>query len=349
MQKNMETAKNHTVNLVDHFVDRHLREGRGNTTAIISGDSAQTYQEVARDVNRTGNGLLRLGVREKSRVLLILPDGPEFVASYFGAMKIGAVVAPTATGLSGADYAHLVAESCASVVIVHSRHFPEVAPLVGCLPFLRSLIVVGAKPTGYIDWESWIAGNSARLAPVPVGGDGPAFWRWTGGPASSKVAVHQHADWICCCENYAANGLEIAPEDVIFSLSRLSQVRGLGNGLMAPFNVGAGTILRSGGPRAGTLIGEIERSGGTVLFATPAQYEAMLRETERKRVGLSRVRLAVSVAEPLSYETYARWHRRFGVQIVDAMHLFATRKRAKWQHWRSGARALYGQQILGRQ
>src|SRR5436190_9902924 len=71
-------------NLVDHFVDRHLREGRGSKIAIISGGTRLTYSEVAMQVNRVANGLLELGLQEEQRVLLVLPDGPEFVAAYFG-------------------------------------------------------------------------------------------------------------------------------------------------------------------------------------------------------------------------------------------------------------------------
>lgn len=68
-------------NLVDHFVDRHLREGRGDKTAVICGDQRITYSAIARDVNRVANGLLGLGVQEEQRVLLVLPDIPEFVCA----------------------------------------------------------------------------------------------------------------------------------------------------------------------------------------------------------------------------------------------------------------------------
>ena len=58
-------------NLADHFVDRHLREGRGGKAAIISGDRRFTYREIAEQVDRVGNGLLNLGLQEEQRVLLV--------------------------------------------------------------------------------------------------------------------------------------------------------------------------------------------------------------------------------------------------------------------------------------
>src|SRR6266853_725528 len=90
-------------NLVDHFVDRHIREGRGDKTAIISGDWRLTYSEVAEQVGRVGNALLKLGLQEEQRVLLVLPDIPEFAAAYFGAIKIGGVAVPSSTALRASD------------------------------------------------------------------------------------------------------------------------------------------------------------------------------------------------------------------------------------------------------
>src|SRR5580700_4576903 len=98
-------------NVADHFVDRHVREGRGGKTAIICGDRKFTYSEIAELAGRVANGLRQLGVQEEQRVLLLLPDCPEFAAAYFGVMKIGAVAIPTSTALRSEDYAYFLAES----------------------------------------------------------------------------------------------------------------------------------------------------------------------------------------------------------------------------------------------
>jgi len=337
-----------SCNLVDHFIERHLREARDANLAIVCGDRLLTYRQVAVEVNRAGNGLLRLGVSKGARVMLVLPDGSEFVAGYFGAIKIGAVAVPTAPGLTSAVYARLIAESRAQVVILHSQFFEEIAPLLGCLPFLRHLVVVGEERAGSIPWESWLGESSGELAAAAVSHEDAAFWRWNT-DAASGGAIHRHGDWVCCCRNYAADGFAVTANDIVLSSSKLFHVRGLGNALMSPFDAGASTILLPGEARPGAMLAEMERTRATMLFYTPTQYEAMLREAGRRNYDLSHIRLAVSVAEPLPDETFSRWQRRFGVRILDAVHMFATRRRPEWQHWRSGARALYGQQILGLQ
>src|SRR6266516_1499958 len=106
------------------FVDRHVREGRAARLAISHGGRRLTYGDVAAGVNRVGNALKRLGVRMEQRVLVLLPDCPEFVYAFWGALKIGAVPIPTNTLLQSRDYAYILNDSRAEVAIVGEELAP---------------------------------------------------------------------------------------------------------------------------------------------------------------------------------------------------------------------------------
>ncbi|HET8733206.1 MAG TPA: AMP-binding protein, partial [Anaeromyxobacteraceae bacterium] len=69
------------LNAARWFVDRHVEEGREGRLAIVHEGRRSSYGEVARGVNRLGNALARLGVALEQRVVLLLPDSPEFVWS----------------------------------------------------------------------------------------------------------------------------------------------------------------------------------------------------------------------------------------------------------------------------
>jgi benzoate-CoA ligase len=146
-----------SFNLVDHFVDRHIREGRSLKAAIRCGDSVRTYGDLAADINRAGNGLLVLGLQEGQRVLLVLPDCPEFAIAYFGIIKVGAVAVPTTTAARSADYDYFLTESQARILIVHSGAFGEVASVLRGQRFLRHVIVVGEPQSGYLHFDKWLA------------------------------------------------------------------------------------------------------------------------------------------------------------------------------------------------
>lgn len=325
-----------SFNLTDHFVDRHIREGRAQKVAIRSGESVYTYDVLAAEVNRAGNGLLRLGLQDEQRVLLLLPDCPEFVVAYFAAIKIGAVAVPTTTAGRAADYDYFLRESKARILIVHSTLFAEVAPILGSQHSLRHVIVVGECRPGYTHWNEWLAQNSPELDAATTSAEDVAFWLWTSGSTGlPKAAVHLHYDWVCCCRNYSVEVLGIGPDDTTFSSSKLFHAYGLGNALMFPFYAGASTVLFPGKVRAKAVLEIAQTARPTLFFSVPTLYAQMLQEAERESYCLDSIRLAVSAAEPLPAEIFRKWERKFGIEILDgigsteALHIYLSARPGK--------------------
>src|SRR5947209_533436 len=93
-----------------HFIDRNIADGRGARLAIEAADTGErvTYAQLHGRVNRCGNALRALGVRMEERVALLLLDSPEWIYSFFGAIKIGAVPVPLNTLLKSSDYEFLL-------------------------------------------------------------------------------------------------------------------------------------------------------------------------------------------------------------------------------------------------
>jgi benzoate-CoA ligase family protein len=308
-------------NLVDHFLDRHIREDRGQKTAVVCGDRRLSYGEIAEQVNRIGNALLHLGLQEEQRVLLVLPDIPEFVVAYFGAMKIGAVPVPTSTALRTSDYAYFLEESRARLAIVHSTLLAEFGPALAGQRYCKHAIVCGEHAEGYVQWDQLLKDSSPKLEAAPTNKDDVAFWLWTSGSTGRpKAAVHMHQDWVYCCQGYARGVLDIHADDVTFSSSKLFHAYGLGNGLMFPFDVGATTILYPGKPHARAILDTAQGNRPTLFFSVPTLYAAMLQEAAQKAAyDLRSVRLAASAAEPLPADIFRRWKERFSVEILDGI------------------------------
>ena len=307
-------------NVADAFVDRHIREGRGGRIAVMCGGRHFTYAEIAEQINRAGNALFDMGIQQEQRVMLLLPDIPEFVVAYFAAMKIGAVAVPTNTFLRESDYAYFLDESRARALIVHSSNYAQVEPILAGRKYLRHVIVCGEAVEGSQHWEALLLSSSPVLESAASSKDDPAFWLWTSGSTGRpKAAIHLHQDWIHCAEHYARGILGVGADDVTFSSSKLFHAYGLGNGLMFPFYVGAGTVLEAGRPQAVAILETIDKTKPTLFFSVPTLYAAMLQEADRRECDFSSVRLAVSAAEPLPAEIFRRWRERFGVEILDGI------------------------------
>jgi benzoate-CoA ligase family protein len=347
-----------TFNVATHFVDRQVAAGRGAHPAIECGDARITYDDVLRNVNRTGNALLQLGVRSEERVLLLLFDGPEFVYSFFGAIKIGAVPVPLNTLWKAADYRHVFRDSRACVLVVSA----ELLPIVDSIPAgerrsLRHVIVVGSAepPPPCRVFSALIAGARAELEAEPTSRDAPAFWLYSSGSTGvPKGCVHLHHDMVVCAELFAKGILGIRPADRCFSVAKLFFAYGLGNALYFPFAVGATTILHPGAPTPSNVYGVIEKFRPTLLFSVPTGYGMLLAtahpSTPRQPPSgaeqdegattsafatdfdLSSIRLAVSAGEALPPALYHRFKQRFGIDIIDgigsteALHMFISNR-----------------------
>ena len=135
-------------NAAVEFVDRHITEGRADRIALRHEGRTFTYGQVSEMVNRVGNALCGLGVEMENRVLLLLYDSPEFAASFFGAMKIGAVPVPVNTMMRAQDYEYFLNDSRAKVLIAHRPLWDEVAKVRGRLKYLRHVIIVGEPESG---------------------------------------------------------------------------------------------------------------------------------------------------------------------------------------------------------
>jgi benzoate-CoA ligase len=156
------------------FIDANLEAGRGNKHAVLCGDQAFTYNEIAAMVNQTANALLKIGVQMEQRILILLPDCPEFAAAFFGSIRIGAVPIPVNTLLAAADYEYLLNDSRAVALIVSEQLYPTIEPIRKNLKWLKQMIVTGNAPQDAIHFEEWIKDESKELAPAKTSKDDPS-------------------------------------------------------------------------------------------------------------------------------------------------------------------------------
>jgi benzoate-CoA ligase family protein len=293
-----------TFNVATHFVDRNVADGRGDHVAIECGDDRITYRDMLRNVNRLGSALRdQLGVRPEERVGLLLFDGPEFVYSFFGAIKIGAIPVPLNTLWKPADYQYVLRDSRAAVIIVSEALLPQIEQIPASeRRTLKRIVVVTERQTKAVSEPTWrppSGGPEVRLKPdtpgfetafselldagspdldaEPTSRDAPAFWQYSSGSTGlPKGCVHLQHDLVICAELYGKGVLDIRPADRTFSVAKLFFAYGLGNALTMPFSVGATTILWPGPPTPQNVYAVIEKHRPTLFFSVPTGYGMML-------------------------------------------------------------------------
>ncbi|HWX78250.1 MAG TPA: AMP-binding protein, partial [Candidatus Acidoferrales bacterium] len=255
-------------NAATTFVDENIAVGRGACTAIYYQDQTFTYQDVYENVNRTGNALKELGVEIEHRVLLVLPDSPEFAFSFFGAIKMGAVPIPTNPWMAAKDYEYLINDSRARVVIAHESVLPEIEKIWNHTRFLKHVIVVGKARDKALSYETLINKASGQLQAEATSKDDICFWGYTSGSTGApKGAVHLQHDMITISDLFVKPVLGMNENDLCFSASKMFFSYGLGNSLYFPFRFGASTVLWPEKPDPEKILQVIERYRPTFFFS----------------------------------------------------------------------------------
>jgi benzoate-CoA ligase len=321
-------------NVATFFVDRNVKEGRGPRPAFLCEDRVLTYADVQDLTNRTGNALLDLGVVAEDRVWMCCVDAPEFLGTFWGSIKIGAVPIPTNTLMRTADYVYFLCDSRAKVAVVSASLMAEVGPALSQSPYLRHVLVAGGPPGAHLAWEAQIARASAKLEAARTSRDEAAFWLYSSGSTGfPKGAVHLHHDMVVCQETYARQVLAMRASDRVYSAAKLFFAYGLGNAGYFPMGVGGQSVLSPHRPTPDSVFEILTRHRPTIFFGVPTLYAAMLAVKEAEtRFDLSSLRLCVSAGEALPDEIYKRWQERFGVEILDGigtteiLHIFLSNR-----------------------
>jgi len=308
------------LNVARELLDRNADGGRAGRPAVFAGEQVLTYGELQKKVNRLGNGLRALGLDRGSRVLLRMPNVPEFVITWLACQKLGIITVGTMPMLRSRELAYIVNEAETTAAVVWGGIREELEKAQREAPTLGRLIVAGETKPGDVGWQDLLDGQPERLATEETGANDVAMIAYTSGSTGvPKGCVHFHNDILASADSYARYVLTPSEEDRFGGHPTLAFTFGTGGLMVFPFRFGAATVLM--GPfQPETMLETIRRYRLSVCFCAPTSYKLMLRVPEmERRYDLRSLRLSVSAAEPLPAATYEEWVKRTGIELLDGI------------------------------
>ena len=298
-------------NAAADLVHRHVAEGHGDRLAVIDDDGRTTYAELAARVDRAAGALRDLGVQPEQRVALVMQDSVDFVATFLGAIALGAVPIPLNTLLPAGDYVHVLRDSRARVVIASDALIGKLAAAIAASPALRRAVDVTT-------WRGLVAAAAPLAQIAETTPDDIAFWLYSSGSTGKpKGAMHLHASPRWTVELYAKAVLGITADDVVFSAAKLFFAYGLGNALVFPLAVGATTVLTAERPTVATVARVMAAHQPTIFGGVPTLFASLLADP-----GFTvspRLRVSTSAGEALPKHVGERWRARTGSDILDGI------------------------------
>src|SRR5216684_5105852 len=291
------------------LLERNLEAGRENKTAIFSAAGDLTYLDLFKLTNGAARALHALGVRREERVLIAAYDSPGWVASFLGAIRLGAIPVPVNPLLQRSeDYDHFIEDSLARVVVVDANTEEKLKPAAARSDTAPRLLRADHVAPG------------SEVTTAQTRKDDMAFWLYSSGSTGKpKAVVHLQHDIPYTCVTYADEVLGIKEQDITFSTTGLFHAYGFGNNLTFPYWVGASTVLHAGRHTPATVLETIEKRRPTLFFSAPTLYNAILNFEGSHGRDLSSIRHCVAAAEALPGEVWRRWKDAYGLTILDGV------------------------------
>lgn len=302
-------------NVSDYFLDDRVREGKGHRVALRTSDGNVTYAALQARANRFANALARLGVRPEERVLIALPDVPDFAAALFGTLKLGAVGVMVNCFLDERRLRDICDYARAAAVVLHADHGKVFARAAASARRNPRLLVPGTD-----DGDELIDNSSLHFDNFSSHSDDPAIWLFSGGTTGMpKGVVQPHASFANSTECYARHVLGYGADDITISVPKLYFGYATGSNLFFPLSAGASAVLFPERCTADELFAQIARHRPTILVNVPTMVNQMVSHPDAARQDLSCLRVATSAGEALPPSLHRRWNDTFGVELLDGL------------------------------
>jgi long-chain acyl-CoA synthetase len=307
-----------------------------------------TYHELEMKTNAFANALSQLGVRKGDRVLVMLPNIPQCVIAYYGALKIGAVVVMTNPLYVERELEVQLNDCGAEVIVALDLFFPRIEPVVSktslkhviltsvrdALPWALSFLYpIKAKKEGtwvtlpkrdYIyDMDRDMISQSKTTPPdVSVSSSDLALLQYTGGTTGVPKGV------MLTHQNLVANTLQCGAwmpslkkgNEIFLSVIPFFHVYGMSACMNLAISLGAQLVLL---PRFATkdVLKAIQKTRATIFMGVQAMYVAINNFPQIKEFDLSSIRVCISGAGPLHVEVQKKFESLTGGKLVEGYGL----------------------------
>lgn len=279
----------------------HLQARRApERPALRCDEEVLSYAELWDRVARFG-AFVSARARPGARVGILLPNAPEHVIAYFGAIAAGAVAVPVNWRLSPPEVGYVLDDCEASILVTTAAQYERLAGVAESAVVRTFVLVDGARP-GALTFAEALAALPALGAPAPVNPGDVACLLYTSGTTGfPKGAMISHANALFNAAS-CRRTLGYREDDVGLVTLPLFHVTALHSQLVALLALGAEVVIQRQ-YETRPMLELVARHGVTALFLVPAVYKLVTLRGDLAALDLSRVRLACYGGAPMDPAT----------------------------------------------
>ncbi|MFH0846968.1 MAG: AMP-binding protein [Chloroflexota bacterium] len=292
----------------------------GAKTAVALSQRRLSYAELDTASNKIARTLLGMGVKPGDRVVLLAENSPEYVAAYFGIVKIGGVAVPLDSKYKLPELQALFEDCLPSVVFGESATLKPLVPRLAEFPSVRHLIDLSSQlekdTLTYHKIMVQATGEPLEFEPAP---DALANINYTSGPTFNPKGVMLSHEHLVKSASIYHDFLNQTEKDVFIQFALpMHHVVGLGALILTAIYGGSSVVILPG-LSVEALFSAIEKERGTIFMGVPFVYLLILQEAARKELkyDLGSLRLCIVGAAATPVELIKHFGERFGKKMVQ--------------------------------
>jgi long-chain acyl-CoA synthetase len=310
-------------------------------TALLYLGERFSYGRLKELIDRFATALFDLGVRDNDKVMIYIPNCPQFLISYFGAQQIGAIPVPVSPIYTPHEIRYLIEDAGAETVLCQDtnfRYIQEVFPdtclkrviitnYVDLLPAYKRIfgLLFDKVPNGVTEKGKNIFFFKHLIQKYPPQppkmeinpADHLSYILYTGGTTGfPKGCIASHTGMVSFVQEIrdVGEGLIKEGEEVFIMVNPLFHQMAQG--------VILGMILTKGNtavlmpiPQVDAILDAIQKYKGTLFLGAPTLYRMILENDRLDLFDLSSLKFCWSGGDVLPFEVYNRWKEKFHIPI----------------------------------
>lgn len=279
-----------------------------------------TFAELSQITNRIGNALIFLGFQKGDRIIIRLPNIPEFPFIFLGAIKIGAVPIPSSPMFTSEETGYLLDDSGAKAVVTTAGLYEAVEVNRGRHKEFRHALIVGDEvPKDCVPFRETVNKCSTNLDVPETRADDIAYICYTSGTSGFPKGVVHAQRALIGHDPASAYWQALKPDDIVMHAGKMNWTYTLGTGCLDPWRQGCSAVIYGGEHDPKKFFELIAKYRVNVFMAVPTAYRQMLRAADDCNPDLSSLRHGLSAGEHLSEELFLSWKNKLGIELYDGL------------------------------
>ncbi len=284
----------------------------------------------------SATALQDVGIKKGDRVAIYLPNLPQFVFAYYGALRVGAIVVTASPLYKERELAHILTDSGAKVLLCLDKLYPYVDSVKEKTQ-LSQVFTTSASdylpnhptpspPSGAKDLRTCLAGYNSHPKTVQIDPRKDlALLQYTGGTTGvPKGAMLTHYNLVVNAVQFSSwLGMTVGAE-VHLSVLPFFHIYGMTVAMNVPVYTSSAMILIPDGRDIAAILQAVDTYKPTIFCGVPAMYIALINQPDIRQHDLRSIRVCVSGASPLPVRVQREFEALTGGRLVEGYGLTET-------------------------